>query len=171
MACERGHTSIVDFLLTDLNVSSNSNSVTGETPLACTQSKEIAKLLLQHGAIAEDAYIHHRRILGNIFSKDPPVKMFVIGHGGEGKSTLIEAMQHEPNVFTPFVSKFTTPKEVKGVSQKTAGIIPRVFKSRFYGDVLFCDFAGQEAYYSSHDAIIKSRYFLSLWRISHVHSW
>ena len=82
--------------------------------------------------------------------------MFVIGHGGEGKSTLIEAMKHEPTFWTSVGNIFIAPKEVDGVSQRTAGIIPRVFKSRFYGDVLFYDFAGQEAYYSSHAAVIKS---------------
>ena len=91
-----------------------------------------------------------------MFSKDPLKKMFVIGHGGEGKSTLIEAMEHEPTVWSPLVNIFIRPKEVDGVSQRTAGIIPRVFKSRFYGDVQFYDFAGQEAYYSSHAAVIKS---------------
>ena len=82
--------------------------------------------------------------------------MFVIGHAGEGKSTLIEAMEHEPTVWSPLVNMFIRPKVVEGVCQRTAGIIPRVFKSRFYGDVLFYDFAGQEAYYSSHAAVIKS---------------
>ena len=117
------------------------------------------KLLLQHGAHADNVYTQHRKTLGNIFSKDPlksPVKMFVIGHGGEGKSTLIEAMEHEPTFWTALVNVFIRPKEVEGVDQRTAGIIPRVFKSRFYGDILFYDFAGQEAYYSSHAAVIKS---------------
>ena len=82
--------------------------------------------------------------------------MFVIGHGGEGKSTLIEAMEHEPTAWKSLVNVFIAPKEVEGVDQRTAGIIPRVFKSRYYGLVLFYDFAGQEAYYSSHAAIIKS---------------
>ena len=54
------------------------------------------------------------------------------------------------------VSVFVQPKKVEGVSQQTAGIIPRVFKSRLYGDVLYYDFAGQEAYYSSHAAIINA---------------
>ena len=93
-----------------------------------------------------------------MFSKEPlksPMRIFVIGDGGEGKSTLIEAMEHEPR-FAALTSIIAVPKEVNGVSQKTAGIIPRVFKSRLYGDVLFYDFAGQEAYYSSHAAVIKS---------------
>ena len=116
-------------------------------------------LLIQHGADAEDVYTHHRKILGNVFSKDPlksPVKMFVIGHGGEGKSTLIEAMEHEPTIWTSVVNIFIAPKEVNDVDQRTAGIVSQVFRSRFYGDVLFYDFAGQEAYYSSHAAVIKT---------------
>ena len=51
---------------------------------------------------------------------------------------------------------FIRPKEVENVDQRTAGIVPRVFKSRLYGSVLFYDFAGQEAYYSSHAAVIKT---------------
>ncbi len=42
------------------------------------------------------------------------------------------------------------------VSQKTAGIIPRVYNSGIYGEVQTYDFAGQEAYYSSHAAVIKT---------------
>ena len=128
-------------------------------PLSVAPNKKIIQLLLQHGATAEDAYAYHRKVLGKVCSKDPlknPVKMLVIGHGGEGKSTLIEAMEHEPTALTSLVNIFVSPKEVDGVSQKTAGIIPRLFKSRVFGDVLVCDFAGQEVYYSSHAAIIKS---------------
>ena len=128
-------------------------------PLSLARNKEIIQLLLQHGATAEDAYAYHRKALGKVFSKDPlknPVKMLVIGHSGEGKSTLIEAMEHEPTALTSLVNIFISPKEVDGVSEKTAGIIPQLFKSRVFGDVLVCDFAGQEVYYSSHAAIIKS---------------
>ena len=159
MACERDHRRIVEYLLTDCHLSSNSKNDQLQTPLSLAKSKEVMKLLLQHGAHAEDVYTEHRKTLGNIFSKDPlksPVKMFVIGHGGEGKSTLIEAMEHEPTFWTALVNVFIRPKEVKGVDKRTAGIIPRVFKSRIYGDILFYDFAGQEAYYSSHAAVIKS---------------
>ena len=80
----------------------------------------------------------------------------MIGHTGEGKSTLIEAMEHEPTFWTSLLNFFFAPKEVEGVDKKTAGIIPRPFKSRFFGEVQFFDFAGQEAYYSSHAAIIRS---------------
>ena len=159
MACECDCQKIVEYLLTDCHLNSNAKNDQQQTPLSLAKSKEVMKLLLQHGAHAEDVYTEHRKTLGNIFSKDPlksPVKMFVIGHGGEGKSTLIEAMEHEPTFWTALVNVFIRPKEVKGVDKRTAGIIPRVFKSRFYGDILFYDFAGQEAYYSSHAAVIKS---------------
>ena len=159
MSCVCDHQKIVEYLLTDCHLNSNAKNDQQQTPLSLAKSKEVMKLLLQHGAHAEDVYTEHRKTLGNIFSKDPlksPVKMFVIGHGGEGKSTLIEAMEHEPTFWTALVNVFIPPKEVEGVDKRTAGIIPRVFKSRFYGDILFYDFAGQEAYYSSHAAVIKS---------------
>ena len=159
MACVCDRQKIVEYFLTDCHLNSNAKNDQQQTPLYLAKSKKVMKLLLQHGAHAEDVYTEHRKTLGNIFSKDPlksPVKMFVIGHGGEGKSTLIEAMEHEPTFWTSLVNIFIRPKEVKGVDKRTAGIIPRVFKSRFYGDILFYDFAGQEAYYSSHAAVIKS---------------
>ena len=150
----------MEYLLNDVvGCDPNIKDVDGHTPLFLADNKEIILLLLQHGATAEDVYTNYREALGNVFSKDPlknPVKMLVIGHGGEGKSTLIEAMEHEPTAFTYLVNIFVSPKEVDGVSKKTAGIIPRLFKSRVFGDVLVYDFAGQEVYYSSHAAIIKS---------------
>ena len=82
--------------------------------------------------------------------------MFVTGLGGDGKSTLIEAMQHEPTIFTPLKAVFIPPKEVEGVSQRTAGIVPKVFNSAIFGPVQFFDFAGQEAFYSSHAALLRS---------------
>ena len=159
MACDHNDLSVVDYLLNNTRLDPNTKNDRQQSPLSLAKSKEVMTLLIQHGADAEDVYTHHRKILGNVFSKDPlksPVKMFVVGHGGEGKSTLIEAMEHEPTVFTPLVNVFIRPREVDGVDQRTAGIVPRVFKSRFYGEVLFYDFAGQEAYYSSHAAVIKT---------------
>ena len=159
MACEHDDLRFVDYLLTNTRINPNTKNDRQQSPLSLAKSKEVMKLLIQHGADAEDVYTHHRKILGNVFSKDPlksPVKMFVVGHGGEGKSTLIEAMEHEPTLWAPVVNIFIRRKEVDGVSQRTAGIVPRVFKSRFYGEVLFYDFAGQEAYYSSHAAVIKT---------------
>ena len=155
MACKNDNLHVVNYLLTDLHINPNTKNNLQQTPLSLAKSKEVMRLLIQHGADAKDVYKQYRKILGNVFSKDPlksPVKMFVIGHGGEGKSTLIKAMQKEPKIWAPQVNNFVGSKEV---NQRTAGIVPQDFKSRFYGDVLFYDFAGQEAYYSSHAAVIK----------------
>ena len=159
MACENNHPSVVEYLLTNFHINANAKNEREQLPLSLAKSKEVMKLLIQNGADSEDIYTHYRKILGNVFSKDPlksPVKMFVIGHSEEGKSTLIEAMKNEPPFWTSLVGISFAPKEVEGVCQRTAGIIPQVFKSQFYGDVQFYDFAGQEAYYSSHAAVIKS---------------
>ena len=159
LACKESDTEFVEYLLNVAGCDPNIKDDDGQTPLFHAGNKEIILLLLQHGATAEDVYTNHRKALGKVFSKDPlknPVKMLVIGHGGEGKSTLIEAMEHEPTALTSLVNIFVSPREVDGVSKKTAGIIPRLFKSRVFGDVLVYDFAGQEVYYSSHAAIIKS---------------
>ncbi len=159
LSCEESDAVFVEYLLNNVGCNPNIEDDDGQTPLSLAQNKDIIRLLLQHGAIAEDAYTYHRKALGKVFSKDAlknPVKMLVVGHGGEGKSTLIEAMKHEPTALKSLVNIFVSPKEVDGVNQKTAGIIPRLFKSHVFGEVLVCDFAGQEAYYSSHAAFIKS---------------
>ena len=159
LACEHQQAAIVEYLLTAHHINPNAKDDLQRTPLSLAKNKDVIKVLIQHGADAKNVYALHRKVLNNVFSKDPvknPVKLFVIGHGGEGKSTLIEAMEHEPTFWTSVVNVFVAPKEVEGVDQRTAGIIPRIFKSRFFGEVQFFDFAGQEAYYSSHAAVIRS---------------
>ena len=159
LACEHGQSDIVEYLLSDLKISPNIRSDDGKTPLFVAKGKEVIRLLLQHGAVAKDAYTHHRKVLGNIFATEPlrsPVKMLVIGHSGEGKSTLIEALKQEPSRIASIVNVFSSSNRIDGVSQYTAGIIPQIFNSRFYGKILIYDFAGQDAHYSSHAAVIKS---------------
>ncbi len=149
-ACENNHYEIVCYLLTDLTCDPNAPNIYGQTPLTKAKNKEVIQLLLQHGAHVSDVYDQYSRSMGLISNKNPlenPVKMFIIGHGGEGKSTLIAAMQ---------IEKLRKAGEVTGVSQQTAGIVPKVFESDIYGYVQFFDFAGQEAYHSSHAAVIKS---------------
>ena len=159
LACKLGYKEIVLFLLVDANSDPNISNEDGQTPLSLASDNYTIQLLLQHGAVADNAYKLHQKVLGNFFSTDPlenPVKLFVTGLGGDGKSTLIEAMQLEPTIFTPLKDVFISPKEVEGVSQRTAGIVPMVFNSAIFGPVQFFDFAGQEAFYSSHAALIRS---------------
>ena len=159
LACKHGNKDVTRYLLVDMHSDPNITDKDGRTALSLASSKEVIQLLLQHGAVADNAYKLQQNVLGNLFSKDPlenPVKLFVTGLGGDGKSTLIEAMQLEPTIFTPLKAVFIPPKEVDGVSQRTAGIVPKVFNSEIFGPVQFFDFAGQEAFYSSHAALIRS---------------
>ena len=159
LASKHGNKDVTRYLLVDKHTDPNISDKDDQTALSLASSNEVIQLLLQHGAVAENAYKLHQKVLNILFSKDPlenPVKLFVTGLGGDGKSTLIEAMQLEPTIFTPLKVAFIPPKEVEGVSQRTAGIVPKVFKSAKFGQVQFFDFAGQEAFYSSHAALIRS---------------
>ena len=107
VACALDHQRVVDYLLTIVHINPNAKNDREQSPLSLAKSKEVMKLLIQHGTDSKDVHTHHRKTLGNVFSKDPlknPVKIFVIGHGGEGESTLIEAMEHEPTVWPPLVN-------------------------------------------------------------------
>ena len=159
LACKLGYNEIVLCLLVDANSDPNISNEDGQTPLSLASDNDTIQLLLQYGAVADNAYKLHQKVLGKFFSTGPlenPVKLFVTGLGGDGRSTLIEAMQLEPTIFTPLKDVFISPKEVEGVSQRTAGIVPKVFNSAIFGPVQFFDFAGQEAFYSSHAALIRS---------------
>ena len=145
MACRRGNTHIVRCLLTEGHCNPNYKDSNGESPLAVTQNGDIIRILLQHGAESEAVYTSIRKSLGRVYSGNPlksPVKIMVIGHSGEGKSTLIEALQKEPNLLSSLKSVFIAPKEVDRVSQLTAGIQPLYYYSGLYGDVLFHDLLG-----------------------------
>ena len=153
IACKADHQSVVKYMLEEHGCNPNVQD-NGETPLSHAKSTRVIQLLLKYGAVAEDAYNLYRKSLGKVLTKDPlvnPVKMFVVGFEREGKSTLIQSMQQERKR-DAFSSLFSS----KEITERTPGIVPKVFKSRIFGDVQFFDFAGQEIYYNSHAAFIKS---------------
>ena len=77
-------------------------------------------------------------------------RIFFIGDRGAGKSTLVETLKRE-GFFSSLwrVSEFTIPPH-------TAGIVPSIHTSKYYGRVVFYDFAGDPEYYSSHAAILEN---------------
>ena len=77
-------------------------------------------------------------------------RVFVIGNPGAGKSTLIESLRRE----SFFDSRQKVTEDV--VPPHTAGIIPSIHVSKYYGRVMFYDFAGDPEYYSSHAAILEN---------------
>ena len=74
---------------------------------------------------------------------EPITRVFVVGNTGVGKSSFIEALKRESlwDSFTR-VSKSSVPPH-------TAGIVPSIHTRKYYGKVLFYDFAGDAEYYSS----------------------
>ena len=158
-ACVHERPRVVEYFLADLNINPNAKDESEKLALSLTKNKEVMILLLQHGAVSEDVYTHYCKKLGYVFPYYPlknSVKMFVVGREGEGKSSLIKALGDEPTVWSSFANKFVTLKEVEGVGESTAGIIPRIFNSQYHHDIQFFDFAGQETYYSNHAAFLKS---------------
>ena len=75
--------------------------------------------------------------------------MFVVGNPGAGKSTLVESLKSVSGLLR-FFSK------VKGVQEKTAGVVPHDFKSKSLGTVSLYDFAGHEEFHSSHEILLSS---------------
>ena len=159
LACKHGIPGVTRYLLVKMHSDPNISDKDGRTALSLARSYEVIQLLLQHGAVADTADKLHQRVLGDIFSIHSPensVKIFVTGLGGDGKSTLIETIQYESTRYSPLGVAFIPPKEVEEISQRTAGIVHKVFNSAIFGPVQFFDFAGQEAFYSSHAALIRS---------------
>ncbi len=74
-------------------------------------------------------------------------RLFVVGHPGAGKSTLVETIKKES-----LISYFSTST----VAPHTAGIVPSTYDSSAYGRMILYDFAGDSEYYSSHAAIMES---------------
>ncbi len=83
-------------------------------------------------------------------SAEHVTRIFVIGNTGAGKSSLIETLKREG-----FMDRFRTVSE-SSVPPHTAGIVPSIHMSNYYGRVLFYDFAGDPEYYSSHAAILEN---------------
>ena len=124
-ACEYIDSPSVVCPLTHLDVNFNDLQ---QSPFLLAKSKEVNKLLIQHGAHDEDVYTKHHGILDNVFSKyslKKQVKMSVIGHGGVGKSTLIDAIS---TVCSTVDNTFTCPKIVDDVDQTTTGIVQQLFR-------------------------------------------
>ena len=76
-------------------------------------------------------------------------RIFVLGHHGGGKSTLVDTLKHSFETNSWFKSR-------SPIEPHTAGIVQSVVDSPQYGRLLIHDFAGDSEYYSSHAAILKN---------------
>ena len=145
---------MVSFLL---NNGSDPNQPTpdGSTPIDLAQSTDVIRLLLKKGAIPTYGNmdkIFPERLLSE--PSDMAIKMFAVGNPGAGKSTLVKSIENEAEGFgSRLLGQLT---KVKGVDEKTAGIIPHEIISKSLGRVILYDFAGHREYYAGHDALLRN---------------
>ena len=146
---------VVHYLLSEAKCDPNSKNLIDETPLQLANDTDVINDLIRHGANPENVYRLHGKSVGLKKPLKPPVKVFIIGNSGVGKSTLTEALKIEAS-FNLLTRAFTTRRRVSDVDEKTAGIVPHDFESKNYGRVTFYDFAGHREFYSSHAAFLHN---------------
>ena len=148
-----GHYDCVRFLLEDFQSPIYIRNRAGKTPIDVARSnvKPLFDDYLSHSSQAMQAdYQSMQQLAKKKFSGAHHItKLFVVGHPGAGKSSLVEALKREG-----FLKSFSRVSE-KSVPPHTAGIVPSIHTSPSYGRVQFYDFAGDPEYYSSHAAILE----------------
>jgi ankyrin repeat protein len=144
---------VVHFLLSEARCDPNSKNFNNETPLQLANDAEIINDLIRYGSNPNNVYKLYGKSIKLKKPLKPPVKVFIVGNSGVGKSTLTEALKIEVSLFT---RAFSTRRRVSDVDEKTAGIVPHDFKSKNYGRVTLYDFAGHREFYSSHAAFLHN---------------
>ena len=144
---------MVHFLLSESRCDPNSRNSNDETALQLATDTDIINDLIRHGSNPDKVYKLYGKSVRLKKPLKPPVKIFIIGNSGVGKSTLTKALKIEAPLLT---RAFVNRRRVSDVDEKTAGIIPHDFKSRNYGRVTFYDFAGHREFYSSHAAFLHN---------------
>ena len=153
VCAELGHYDCVRSLLEDFQSPIYIRNRAGKTPIDVARSdvKPLFDDYLSHSSQAMQAdYQSMQQLAKKKFSGAHHItKLFVVGHPGAGKSSLVEALKREG-----FLKSFSRVSE-KSVPPHTAGIVPSIHTSPSYGRVQFYDFAGDPEYYSSHAAILE----------------
>ena len=133
--CSNNKKAVVQYLLKDAHCNPNCTTKYGRTPLGMTNDPEISKQLIRYGANATDVYRQYSNQLPGVCSKKPmesPVKTFIVGNQGVGKSTLAKALGMPINVLSRVVNRM---RQVPNVEQKTAGIEPYDIESDHFGHI------------------------------------
>ena len=154
-AVKCGHSSEVEFLLSECHADPNETDKENTTLLALATDTVIVVQLLKHGAQADNVYKAHSKHIGKLSSERPPsnpLAIFITGDGGVGKSTFLKSMLSSKG----FMARFSKAKPVSGVDEKTVGIIPYEIVTEKFGRVICYDFAGQQEFYASHCAVLEN---------------
>ena len=158
LACERGHVALVRLLNERFPGHSIVQNRAHRTPLQVaipTAKREIGEIILKNGRGSPAQF--NFAIHGNDDkqSLDTPLNILVVGERRCGKSTLITSLQQEKKMQRLWGIAYST----LDVPEHGMGVVPTEFKSRFYGRVVFQDFASGSDYI--HEDLIKTEEELS----------
>ena len=170
-ACRHdGHLNIAQYLIREEHCNPSCEDNDGWTPLqyACTNDHaHIVQYLLSTGRVNpltknEDGYTALSLASGNYdiiklfepfeecrtaFPVHTFTKLILTGDSGAGKTTITELIVR--------LASSTAVECVADVQRYTAGIVPHHIRSEQLGNFVVYDFAGQQEYYSSHDAVLE----------------
>ena len=133
-ACINDHPKIVEYLLSIEQVDPLTKNKNGNTALYYASGKfDVVKQF--------EPFEKCR----TAFPVQTCTKLILIGDSGVGKTTIAEVI----------VRLATRTARVVDVKLHTAGIIPHHIQSEQFGNYVMYDFAGQQEYYSSHDAVLE----------------
>ena len=169
-ACTNGHLNIAQYLIREEHCNPSCENKYGWTPLhhACLfNHAHIVQYLLSTGRVnpltkdkfGRTALSYASRKYDIIKLFEPfeecrtafPVhtftKLILTGDSGAGKTTITELIV--------CLASSTAVECVADVQRYTAGIVPHHIQSEQLGNFVVYDFAGQQEYYSSHDAVLE----------------
>ena len=135
-ACHYYHAHIVQYLLSTGRVNPLTTDKFGYTALSWASGKyDIIKLFKPFKECKTAFPVH-------TFTK-----LILTGDSGAGKTTITELIV--------CLASSTAVECVADVQSYTAGIVPHHIQSEQLGNFVVYDFAGQQEYYSSHDAVLE----------------
>ena len=169
-ACDNGHLNIAQYLIREEHYNPSCENNDGQTPLhlACLRDHaHIVQYLLSTGRVnpltknkfgdtaltwASDKYdiiklFEPFKECRTAFPVHTFTKLILTGDSGAGKTTITELIVR--------LASSTAVECVADVQRYTAGIVPHHIQSEQLGNFVVYDFAGQQEYYSSHDAVLE----------------
>ena len=153
--CRWHNESVVECLLTQGHADPNYTTERGSTPLSLTLNTRIIRLLLQHGAEAENLYKYSEFLPDGSPRQgaQSTISVFMVGDKGAGKSTLTKALTTEKEGIARWAAQLSKISDVK---EKTAGIECHTIHSSRIGHFTIYDLAGHREFHHAHDTVIRS---------------